>query len=124
MKFTIYSLLLILFASLASCSGKTEATIENTSPNGKAHITITGKRASIADGFKVDMKVKAYDFKEGLLSFEIYADDLTAENVRFDWVDDNNCDITFDQIDNTQRSFHLIASPSQVQMAETNSLLH
>lgn len=120
MKNTFYILLLVATTILSACSGRKEASLENTSPNGKAHIRITGKRASVADGWKVDMKVKAYDFKEGLLSFEIYADDLTPETVKFDWVDNNNCNITYEEIDHAERRFHLIASPNQVQMAEVN----
>ncbi len=64
------------------------------------------------------MKVKAYSFKEGKLAFEIYAKDLTDENVSFDWKDDTHCTIIFKQQDNTERKFELIASSEQLQLAE------
>ena len=115
----IYNVFIIcLLTVLASCGGKTTAALENTSPNGKAKLTIDAKRATSFDPWQVTMKVKAYDFKEGHLSFEAMAEDISAETVSFDWVDDNNCNITFKLQDDTERRFHLIASPSQVQMGE------
>lgn len=67
---------------------------------------------------KLKCRVKAYDFKEGKLIFEIVADDLNNENVQFKWTDDNNCIITIEERDKHVRSFQLIASDSQVQLAE------
>jgi len=103
---------------LYGCSGKTETALEHKAPNGKVVINITAKRTTSVESWKVDMNVKAYDFKPGKLSFEIYAADLTTENVKFDWVDDKHCHISFTQQDNTVRKFELIASAEQLQMAE------
>ncbi len=110
--------LIIGLILLASCGGKTETSLKKESPNGKVKIKIEAKRTTAIESWKVDMKVKAYDFKEGKLSFEIYADDLTDKNVSFDWTDDIHCNIVFKQQDNTQRKFELIASKEQLQMAE------
>ena len=115
----IYHVIIIcVLTFFTSCGGKTIAALENTSPNGKAKLTIDAKRATPFDAWQVTMKVKAYDFKEGQLVFEAMADDISTETVSFNWVDDNNCNITFKLRDNTERHFHLIASPSQVQMGE------
>lgn len=117
MKKLIYAISFLMLI-LASCEGKTEAALSKASPNGKVKITIEAKRISTIEPWKVDMKVKAYDFKEGKLSFEIYAKDLSDENVTFDWKDDTHCTIIFEEQDNTKRKFELIASPEQLQMAE------
>ncbi len=115
----LYHFAIICFITVfTACNGKTAALIEHTSPNGKAKLTINAKRASTVDAWHVEMKVKAYDFKEGQLAFEAYADDISNETVSFDWVDDNNCNITFKLKDGEERKFHLIASPTQVQMGE------
>ncbi len=103
---------------LVSCGGKTETSLKKVSPNGKVNITIEAKRSSAIESWKVDLKVKAYSFKEGKLAFEIYAKDLTDENVSFDWKDDTHCTIIFKQQDNTERKFELIASSEQLQLAE------
>lgn len=110
--------IICLLTVLTACNAKTDALIEHTSPNGKAKLTITANRPSAMDEWKVTMKVKAYDFKEGQLAFRAMAEDISNETVKFEWVDDNNCLITFTLRDDTQRKFQLIASPSQVQMAE------
>lgn len=112
------SVILLSILVLASCNGKTSAALENTSPNGKAVIKITASRSNVFDAFKTEMTVKAYDFKEGKLLMEITADDLNNENVKFRWLDDNNCIITIEERDKHVRSFQLIASDTQVQLAE------
>ncbi len=109
---------LSILLMLVGCSGKTETSLEHKAPNGKVTINITGKRATSVESWKVDMQVKAYSFKPGKLSFEIYAEDINNDNVKFDWVDEKHCKITFTQQDNSVRNFELIASSEQLQMAE------
>jgi hypothetical protein len=108
---------LILF-SITACNGKTSALVENASANGKVKIKITAKRNGALEPFKVDMAVTAYDFKQGKLLFEIAADDLNQENVKFNWTDDNTCTISITERDNHVRNFQLLASENQVQLAE------
>lgn len=70
--------------------------------------------------WKVDMAVKAYDFKEGHLAFELQTSEVNNETVKFDWKDDKNCIITCNLSDGSSRKFQLIADASQVQLAEIN----
>jgi len=113
---------LILFFSvtflLIACSGKTNTSLQHISPNGKVKINIEGKRSTSVESWKVDMNVKAYGFEEGKLSFEIYSDDISNDNVSFEWEDEFHCKIIFRQSDGEERTFQLIASPKQLQMAE------
>ncbi|MFM9943926.1 MAG: hypothetical protein ACKVQB_01705 [Bacteroidia bacterium] len=108
----------IFFIALVSCGGKTVALIKKESPNGKVKITIEAKRVSSIESWKVDLKVKAFNFKEGKLEFEIYAEDLNDDSVTFDWKDEGHCIIIFKQQDNTERKFELLASSEQLQLAE------
>ena len=112
-----FVLMFILFA-VSSCNSKTAAAVESASPNGKVKVRVEGKRGLPLDPFKTEISVKAYEFKEGKLMFEIMAGDLNQENVKFDWEDDNNCAISIEESDKNVRSFKLIADENQVQLAE------
>lgn len=103
---------------LIGCGGKTSAVLEETHADGKVKITVTGERALPLDPWKVDLAVKAYNHKEGKLTFEITADDLNSESVNFKWLNDTNCHIVFTQRDNTVRTFQLLVSAEQLQLAE------
>ena len=113
-----YFLLFIGLLALGSCGGKTKASLVKVSTNGQVSITIEGKRAASIESWKVDLKVKAYNFKEGKLAFEIYAADLNDETITISWKDEHHAEIYFKQQDNTSRKFELIASPEQLQLAE------
>lgn len=104
---------------LASCQSKT-VIIKNVSANQKVNTVVTATRAGGIEPWKVDIAVKAYDFKEGHLTFELESGEISEKSVKFDWKDDKNCIISFDQPDGTPRKFQLIADNSQVQVAEVN----
>lgn len=114
MKIAIRSLFLLFL--LAGCQQK-NVTLENTSPNEKVKITLTAEKSSL-NPWQCELKVKAYSFQEGALKFEIFTGNLDNETVSFDWKDDENCLISFSETDGKARTFHLIATPNQVQMAE------
>ncbi|MCW5908338.1 MAG: hypothetical protein KIS94_10785 [Chitinophagales bacterium] len=115
---TTQLILLLFISALTGCGGKTSALLEKEFKEGKVKLTVSGNRSTSVEAWRVDLSVKAYNFKEGKLSFEIYAADLNDETVSFLWEDDNNCKITFIQRDGVKRTFHLIASPEQLQLAE------
>ena len=104
---------------LTSCQPKS-VTISNVSPNKKVSTTIKANRSNSLDPWKVEMDVKAYDFKEGHLAFELQTGDVSDKTVKFDWKDDKNCVISLDQSDGKPRSFQLIADETQVQLGEVN----
>ncbi len=118
MKNLFYCIITLTVVSLVSCNGTTSAAIESKSANGKVSVKISASRSNLLDPFKTEIAVKAYEFKEGKLLMEIMADDLNNENVKFRWLDDNNCLITIEERDKHVRSFQLIASDTQVQLAE------
>jgi hypothetical protein len=114
----ILSVFLLVLFVLSACNGKKAALVINNSPNGKVSIAVTGNRATTVDAWKVTIAVKASTFKEGKLSFEIYADDLNEKNVKFNWQDDKNCIITIEQREDKPRTFQLIADGTQLQLGE------
>lgn len=115
MKYILY---LTTFLLLTACGGKTEAVVNHTSPNGKVSITVAGKRSNTIEAFRTEIAVRAYELSEGKLMFEIYADDLNAENVKFGWSDDTHCTISIEQRDGATRNFALQATANSVQLAE------
>jgi hypothetical protein len=112
----LFAIILLMFA--ASCGNTGKVTIENTSANQQVKVVLNAERLSALDPYKVNLNVKAYDFKEGQLQFEIMASSLDTSNVKFNWTDDNNCLITITERDGKPRSFQLIADANQVQLAE------
>ena len=116
-SFTILSVICIFL--LTSCQTQS-TTVTDISPNKKVNITIKASRAASLDPWKVEMDVKAYEFKEGHLTFEIQTGDISDKTVKFNWSDDRNCLITFEQSDGQPRKFQLIADAGQVQLGEIN----
>ena len=110
-----YLLMIVLIVSFSGC-GKTAAKMEHTSPNGKVKLTLTGNRMTGLEAWQVEMKVKAYNFKEDQLAFEVYADDLNDQTVLFNWTDEEHCSITFKQRDGADKKFSLTASPQQLEV--------
>ena len=116
MKSTLAILSITFTLSFSSCGTK-NVTISNVSPNGKVKTSVKGSHQGIGT-WKVELDVKAYDFKEGHLAFEVETGDISDKTVKFDWKDDRNCIISFDEPDGKPRTFQLIADQSQVQLAE------
>ena len=104
-------ILAILFM-LTSCGSKT-AVLTKMSADNKTKVTITGKKEPLGP-FHTVLTVKSGDIPEGSLIFEIYADDLTDANVRFDWSDAQHAVITFTQRDGIMRMFQLSVSDTHV----------
>ena len=116
-SFTILSAICVFL--LTACQTQS-TTITDVSPNKKVNITIKANRTASLDPWKVEMDVKAYDFKEGHLAFEIQTGEVTDKTVKFDWKDDRNCIISMNQADGKPRTFQLIADANQVQLGEVN----
>ncbi len=118
MKKTVLSCLIILLVAATGCNNPTSAKLEKVSPSGKVKVTVTGTRLTGLEPWKVTILVKAYDFKEGSLTAEIAAKDLTDENVKFSWFEESSADIVFTQSDSKLRTFRLISNANEMQMAE------
>jgi hypothetical protein len=103
---------------LTACNEKKTATLTNISPNKKVTTTVTASRTNTVDAWKIIINVNAYTFKDQKLNLELYADDINDQNVKFDWQDNSNCIITFQQREAKPRTFHLKADPNQLQLAE------
>ena len=116
MKNTFTLLSVIVALLLTSCQTK-NVTIDNISPNQKVKTTVRASHQGIGT-WKVELSVKAYNFKEGHLAFELETTDISDKTVKFDWKDDRNCTISFDEPDGKPRTFQLIADASQIQLAE------
>jgi|JI9StandDraft_1071089.scaffolds.fasta_scaffold78123_1 hypothetical protein len=103
---------------LVSCGNSSKITLLKTSPDKQIKITILAERDLSLEPWKVKLSVQAYDFKEGSLAFQIYATDITDENVKLEWQDKYHCLITFEESDKKLRKFQLRASENQVILGE------
>jgi hypothetical protein len=117
-SFYLFLFSLLLFTS---CNYPTKASIEKVSPSGKVKVNIEANRLTGLEPWKVIIKVKAYNFKEGQLSAEIISNELDDKTVVFNWFEESSADIVFNQKDNTKRTFRLLANAQQLQLAEIPS---
>lgn len=108
----------VLLIAFSACQNEKNVDFTHISPNGKVKVNVVAKRATTVESWKVILSVDAYNFDKGSLSFEIYAKDISAKNVVFDWTDEHHCIIKFIEQDDGIRKFQLIASPSQLQLME------
>lgn len=94
---TNYFLIILSLVFLSSCSGKLDTDVlESTSEDGKMTVSVKGSRKTSVDPFLVT--ISATGFKKSATT-QIHAGDLTAENVKFDWKNNQTCVITFTQRD-------------------------
>ena len=108
--------LCLLFLGLYSC-GTRQAEYRTSCPGKPVVITISGNRLTGLEPFKAQLKVKAYQWEEGSLSFDFYARDINEQTVKV-ICQENGADIRFLQQDQTERVFRLLATEEQLQMAE------
>jgi len=111
-------ILVIIVAAFTACGGNKSELIKNISPNKKVEIKISGERFSSIEPWKVELIVKAYNFKEGKLAFEVYADGLNTETIKFNWLDDENCSIAFTESDGKERIFKLHVTSQQLDLSQ------
>jgi hypothetical protein len=119
MKNSLNLISIVCIFLLTSCQPKS-VTLTDVSPNKKVTITVKAKQAASLEPWKVEIDVKAYDFRQGSLAFELQSGDINDKSVKFDWKDDHSCVISFEQPDGVPRTFQLLADENQVQLAEIN----
>ncbi len=100
---------------LSSCGSTQTQELVSQSSDKSGQIKVSGARSSSFDPFKTNIIIIGYNQSDTLMT-EIYAKDLTNENVTFNWSDNSSCVLTFTQQDNSQRIM-------DVKFAETGNSL-
>jgi hypothetical protein len=102
-KISVYLLCLVSAGLLLACGGvnKTKEVISESSDKAN-QIKISGSRGTSLDPFQTSIIINGYDQSDTLMT-EIYARDLTKENVLFTWSDNSKCRLTFVQQDDSKR---------------------
>jgi hypothetical protein len=118
MKLPVLNFCLPLVFCLALSCGK-KAEIQSTSPNGAANIQLLAEKPTFADPFKVNILIKSDSLSEKA-GIEIFAGDLTDENVTFRWTDDQHCTLEIEQQDGIKRSFAIVVSNNNIGLRETS----
>ena len=101
---------------LSACSEKKQS-IENLSPDKKITITIDGKKPNALDPWVLEFKIKAGD-KSGSIATEFHASDLTAENITFNWLESDFCEVTLTEQDDVKRRFLVSVEAEGIKLQE------
>jgi hypothetical protein len=120
MKKTSHVLFSFIFAALltlSACGGGENFDYVSTSPSGDATVTLKGTKNNFADPYMVNINIKGYGQNE-TVGREIYAGNLSTENVSVVWSDDHNCIITFLQQDDTKVKMAVTVGEEGLQLQE------
>ncbi|HVD99371.1 MAG TPA: hypothetical protein VNB90_14275 [Cytophagaceae bacterium] len=98
--------ILLVTGFLFSCSGTKTQELISKSSDQKAQIKVSGFRAIAFDPFQATIIIDGFGQSDTLVT-EIYAKDLSNETVKFDWVDEANCTLSFVQQDDSKRTMQV-----------------
>jgi hypothetical protein len=107
MKIISY-IMLVLIAGLCSCTKEAIAPIESFSADQKMQITLTASRTNTLDPWMVEIEL-TYDGNKNKVFQEFYADEVSKNNVSFQWTSNRTCLIQL-----TQRDGVIINVPIEV----------
>jgi len=105
-------IIFVLFCLATACGSGVSEEIVIKSKNGGV-ISISGKKASIASPFMVNMKVDYQQWHDSL-QFESYSSELTEKTVQFQWETEEFCQIKFAQRDGDTLRFNLTMQPGKL----------
>jgi hypothetical protein len=109
LRTTFFAFLLTFF--LTSCKEEKREGINSKSPDGNITLSVAAIRQSSLDPWKTTLKAEGSSLK-GEITFELYAGDVSYENISFGWDKEGNCLITFTQQDDTKRIFEFAPNSS------------
>jgi hypothetical protein len=112
-------LCLLTFFTLTSCK-KESIQLEEVSPDKKITVSIKGEKASSMDPFEVNINTKGYGFNETITT-EIFSGTIDSNNLKFKWINKNECYMVFMQQDNTIRRMHLKVNEDGILLNEEGS---
>ncbi len=99
---SIFLCLVVLTGFLFSCGSTKTEQLNSESPDKSNVIKVSGTRSIGLDPFQASIIIKGFEQSDTLVT-EIYARDLTKENVTFNWADNTSCVLTFIQQDDSKR---------------------
>lgn len=98
MKHTYYLLLLVSILFMCSCSKQSIQSIETYSPDKEMKITLNGSRTNALDSWLLEIELDYMSSKSKVYQ-EFYADEVTKNNVSFEWKSNTACLIHLTQRD-------------------------
>jgi len=107
MKNSFNSLIFIFIALIMiACGPKSTEEIVSESPDKGAVIKISGVRTIALDPLRTSIIVNGYGQSDTLMT-EIYAQNFTNENVKFNWTANTECIVTIIQQDDSKRNLQI-----------------
>ena len=101
-----YLIFLLTAGVLWSCGPTKTQEIVFESADKSNLIKVSGKRTTSLDPFQANIVISGFEQSDTLVT-EIYAKDLTKENVLIVWPDNNSCALTFVQQDDSKRTLNI-----------------
>jgi hypothetical protein len=107
---------ILIISIFFSCESKNKATVNSQSADGNSKISVSGTK-SFGDPWQTTIKINAYSQEQQVVT-EIYAADMNDKNVLFNWLDNNHCNITIEQQDDTKRIFAVEIAEDRISLVE------
>jgi hypothetical protein len=101
---------------ISSCSEKKQ-TIKNESPDKNISIVVEGTKPNSLDPWTLHFNIKSGD-KTGSMTTEFHASELTPENVNFNWLEPDHCELTLTEQDDVKRVFLIRVDAEGFKMQE------
>lgn len=92
--------------------------MSSISPNGQVTLSLHGEMPMKFSPWSCTLGVKGYNAWSDSIFFEIVADEINDNNVKFDWQSDERCNIAITEKNGGKRVFNLDATPTMVHLQE------
>lgn len=92
--------------------------MNSLSPSEKVALSLHAEMPMKFSPWNCTLGVKGYDAWSDSIFFEIMANEINEENVKFDWQSDERCTIAITEKNGEKRVFSLEATPSMVHLQE------
>jgi uncharacterized protein YcfL len=96
--------ILLLTLLLVSCKEETRQ-LESRSPDGTALVRIDATRSSNISAWRTSLRASKGNPAETGFTTDIYCKALDSTEVRFNWMDNRNLELVFNEKDGAQRRF-------------------
>src|ERR1700743_1158943 len=108
-KISSYFLCILAASVLLSCGVTKTQELVTESSDKSNQVKLSGKRETSFDPFQTTVIINGFGQTDTLVT-EIFAKDLNKETVSFVWADNNKCNITFTQQDDSKRVMEIFFS--------------
>jgi hypothetical protein len=118
-KYLFFLATLIL---LSACSERTSAVLTSTSPDNAYSISLSGKSVVIGDPWKCMLIVNKKNIITDTLLFELRAENIDTNTVKFDWKSNDECHVKLTQINDNIKIFTVILNDNILNIRDISEI--